>query len=307
MSRRAAGTFATACLLVAGLAPAARANHAPTVAGETVVVAQHTAKMRVYVPKAALLPLDPKKAFTIEGPGRVVGLILRESYQSVPEEAGVLRLPEWGGAGMYTWGPGATVACETVTPDPLPPLYSDCTKGKLPTHYDLRRGTYTLIAVTDGAPVRITMRFSNLPGETTLTPRTPVPSGIAAMKPTVAQPVTWSGGGTVRIPVQQADLFGYTTWQQDESAAGSVGSCWYSSEDGTAPEYDWLPGCPTGSSGALTEVRHPIYGSWGPAKGGRRALLSTAASSYAGSYGAGAWTIAQNVRDASGFVFWVGR
>ncbi|HVF05777.1 MAG TPA: hypothetical protein VNA20_13125 [Frankiaceae bacterium] len=300
------GAFAAAALLVAGFAPAATAHHAPTVAGETVIVAQRTAKMRVYVPKAALLAIDPRQSFSVEGPGRLVGVILRESHPEAPEEAGFLRLPSWGTGRVYGWGPGGVVHCESATPEPVPPVHSDCTKGKAPTHYDLRRGTYTLIALTYGAPVRITLRFANLPGETTLTPATAVPYGVAPMKPTVAQPVTWSGGASVRTTARSAYLFGYNAWQQDESAAGSVGSCWYSDESAGAPEYQWLPGCPTGSSGALTEVRHPVYGSWGPAMGGHRAMLSTAMAGAPGTVGAGAWAVAQNVRDASGFVYWVG-
>lgn len=307
MGGRAVQAIAAAAAVLAGFASVAEAAPVPAVAGETVVVAQRTARMRVHVPRRATVAIDTAKAFDADGAGRLVGLILTENAPHGPDEAGWVRLPAQLGSRVYQWGPGAFVTgCTTPVPEPLPALYTDCTNAKFPTHFTLRRGTYTLYALTDGAPVRFTLRFANLGGSTELRPSAPVASGTAALTKSVDTAALWSGGAAVSLP-SAADVFTLGWWKQDESAAATVGACSYDATLAPLGTYRWAPGCPAASGGTISEVRNPLDGAWGPAKGGAKGVLGTSGVSEAGDYGFGVWANAQGIRDTAGFVYWFAR
>jgi hypothetical protein len=293
--------------LAAGFAPVAHASSAPALAGETVVTAEHTSKMRVVVPAQARFAIDVTKAVSFSGPGRFVGLFLRENRAEQPDEAAFLRLPSQAGSLVYGWGPAVTLpGCTSPVPDPLPKLYADCSNVKYPEYFTLHRGTYTLYVLTDGAPLTVRLHVANLGGSTTLAPSTRVASGETAFTTSVNSPVTWSGGAAVK-PTGPADVFTVAWWRQDESQAADAGACWYDDSDGIEPlgEHRYVPGCPGGSSGGMAEVASPVYGAWGPAKGGRHVMLGTSGTPGAGTVGHGVWSTAQNVREAGGLAVWM--
>ena len=58
MTRRVMRAFCAAAALAATLAPGADASHAPSLAGETVIEATRTSKMRVYLPTRARIAID---------------------------------------------------------------------------------------------------------------------------------------------------------------------------------------------------------------------------------------------------------
>lgn len=305
MAGRSVRAFAAAAVVLGVLAPAADAGHAPALAGETVITATRTAKMRVYVPQRARISVNTAKSVDVDGSGRMAGVLLRENVTRAPDQATFLRLPAQFGSRVYASAPSAPVTgCDRS----LEPAHTDCSKAKAPTHYDLRRGTYTLYVVTDGAPVRVTLRFDNLRGRTELTPTTPAAGGFSNLKTSVDAPVSWSAGTEVRT-TGPGWLFTAGWWQQDESAVGQSGACWYDGPSQVAPlgDYRWLPGCPAGSSGSGTEIRNPMYGGVSQARGGQHATLGTSRTDGAGTYGLGLWTTAQNVRATGGFAYWLDR
>jgi hypothetical protein len=293
-----------ASLMLAGLAPAAHAAP-PSIAGETVVAVDGAAKMRVSIPRRALLSTDVAKSVRVSGGGRLVGVVLRENHDN-GDVASFLRLPSQLGSEVWVWAPsGPTTGC--VDPYPVVP-YTDCTKAKSPAYYDLRRGTYTLYAFTDGGPATVTLRFANYAGSVTLAPSTPVAAGVKSLTTSVGAPVSWSGGAGITTD-GPADVYTLAWWKQDASAVAEAGGCWYDDSEGVeaAGTYRWLPECPGGSSVSGGEIVNPLYGAWGPAKAGQHGLLGTTTVDHAGKYGLGAWTAAQNVRDGGGFAYWVGR
>jgi hypothetical protein len=299
---------ATAVLLavIASYAPAAHASTAPALAGENVVTADRSAKMRVVLPTQVKIPIDISKAVSISGSGRLVGLVLRENRKDAPDEAMFLRMPAQAGGRVVGWGPAVQVAgCTTPVPQPLPPVYSDCTHAKFPDHFTMHRGTYTLYVLADGAPVTVTLH-TNLGGTAALSPSLPVGSGETAFTTSVDTPVLWSGGAAVR-PRGEADLFTVAWWEQDASEYAEEGACWYDTDGIEAlGEHRYVPGCPGGSSVAMGEVVNPMYGPMWTAKAGKHAMLGTS-STAGGTNGLGAYTTAQNVRGAGGLSVWLGR
>jgi hypothetical protein len=304
MSGRVVRGFCAAALVAAGLTPAAaQASHLPVVAGETVVTVDGAAKMRVTIPRRALVAIDTSKSVDIAGGGRLTGLILRENHAN-GDVASFLRVPAQLGSEVYGSGPTAPVKCDESIPG-----HSDCTKAKMPTYYDLHRGTYTLYAFSEGnVPATITLRFANLSGSVTLDPATRVGSKSVPLATSVDAPVAWSAGTAVN-PTTAADLFTVAWWKTDESAYAESGSCWYDGSDGieAAGQYRWIPGCPGGSSVSMGELRSPIYGPMWLAKAGQHGSMGTSSTDTAGTYGLGVWTKAQGVRDTGGFAYWLGR
>jgi len=69
----------------------------------------------------------------------------------------------------------------------------------------LPAGAYRLYVVTDGAPVRATIKLSGLAGGSrTITPRTPARASVVEAKPTVAEPgsapLVYAAGSTRGVP-----------------------------------------------------------------------------------------------------------
>lgn len=306
MSGRVVRGFCAAALVAAGLTPAAaQAGHLPTIAGETVVTVDRAAKMRITIPRRALVAIDTAKSVDVSGGGRLTGLILRENHAH-GDVATFVRVPSQLGSEVYGSGPMAARQCKPK--DPAGVSGYDCT-GKAPTHYDLHRGTYTLYAFSEGnVPATITLRFANFGGSVTLNPRTPVDSGSVPLSTSVGAPVAWSAGAGVK-PTGAADLFTVSWWRTDESVYAQSGSCWYEGTAGIEPagEYRWVPGCPGGSSASMGELNTPLYSPFWLAKAGRHGMLGTSYADRAGTYGLGVWTQAQGVRDTGGFAYWLGR
>ncbi len=313
MPSRLVRVLAAAALASAAVAvPAATAGTPPVLAGENVVTASVPSTMTVRIPAAARIAVDPAKAVSITGGGRFVGLVLREHREEAPDEARFFRLPSQLGNRVIGWGPmnAAPASCKNQLPDPAPPVAQDCTGVKQPTYFSLHRGLYSLYVLTDGAPVTVTLHVLNLPGSTDLAPGTRVGAATVPLTtsfdPATTGGVTWSGGSTLR-PTSAADLFTLTWWKQSDSAAASDGACWYGGDDLAAlGDKRFLPGCPGGSTVAMTEVTNPLYGPVWTAKGGQHGGLGTTSVPHAATVGLGFWTVAQGIKDAGGIAVWLG-
>lgn len=257
--------LATIAVAFALAGPVSSANAGvPVAKGTTVVTARTTAKTTIYLPTRT-----PVRA-TVQGAGRLAGVILRERH-SYPEEAGHVRVM----GSDYAWGD------------------------------TLRKGRYTVYVVTDGKPVTVTLRFGRLSGSARVAATTPVRSGMVPYTESVDAPVAWSAGAAVSLS-GPADIFTAAWWKQDESAVASSAGCWYDGKDGVEElgEYRWLPGCPFGTSGTVNEVRNPT-GPPGPLVRGGAHLSVGRSHSDAGRHGMGTWVQAQNVRDTGGFAYWI--
>lgn len=302
MSGRVALGFCAAALAASGLAPVAEAGHLPRIAGETVITVDRAAKMRIEIPRRAQLVVDTRKSVDVDGGGRLAGVILRENHPQ-GEETSFVRGPKNLGGEVYGMGHMVGSTCKEGAPVVGG---MECTPAKF---YDLRRGTYTLYAFSEGnVPARITLRFANYSGAIALNPSIPVASASAPMSTSVSAPVAWSGGASVRTD-GPASLYTVAWWKSDESAATEAGTCWYEGSAGIeqAGQHRWVPGCPGASSIAGGEIRHPVNGAYGPAKAGQHGVIGMAWPERADTWGLGAWTMAQGVRDTGGFAYWVGR
>ncbi len=307
---RTAAGLATVTLLVTPVP--GQAAPPPALAGTTVITGSSPARMLVSVPRAARFWFDPARSVTIEGAGRLVGVRLVEVYrprdesdQATPEEAEFLRRPPQLGSTVAVTAPAASYRKE-CRPDELKPGEQQCVEHRSP-QARLRRGTYWLYLLTDGAPVQVTLRFTNLPGRTMLSPTRPNAFTFTPMHTSVDAGQVWSSGTAIRNAA--VPMLGYAAiwWEQDESYYARTGACWYDS-DGVEQlgDYRWLPYCPAaGSIVSMGHLHTPIHPAWWIGEAGRHGGMTTGTFLPPGTYGIGLWVEARQIRNIGGFGAWL--
>lgn len=154
-------------------APAARSS-IPTLAGKTTATATNSAYIRVHLPIA--VHYEQIDVVELVGDGRAVGFALvKERNGRVRKNAAILEAVRFGDcfeeacATDYpfdAWGAGGT------GPTPGKSLY--------PVYPP---GIYRLYLIADGAPATVTLEFSELTGETTITPTTPARALVQNLTP----------------------------------------------------------------------------------------------------------------------------
>lgn len=157
--------------LAAALVTPVSADAAPAqLTASTTIVATTTGYVDVYL--ARDVKLSPKKEgnpdVAVSGRGRMIGFSMFGLTTDNDKYSGLeaYRLPAF--AGGRTQVNGTTVPAPVCTPFPHPlvTLWTDCTSPS-PTAILLRRGTYRLQVLTDGAPVTVRLNLRGLSARST--------------------------------------------------------------------------------------------------------------------------------------------
>jgi hypothetical protein len=219
---------------------------------------------------------------TISGKGRLVGFDLSNadpnSFGSATDDVSAERLPTFAGGATYVTGmsgppekcsgyPNDTVPVQqqcgdcTYSPSSTVPLQANCTYAE-PKFFTLHEGYYHLSVLTDGAPLRITIRLHGLGKthanvhlqaksrsiETTL----PQQESIGSSTITFGAPVSFPSIDNVLLVVG-VKLHASATVLADSA-------CWRS-DSAVAPPYAYSPACPGGhTTGVSYRVLLPATG-----------------------------------------------
>jgi len=206
---------------------------------------------------------------SISGKGRLVGFDLvstRDPYDGAStDELTAERLPSFAGTKTYVSGmtgtphkcsgyPNDTVPVQdecdncTYTPSPMVPVQQDCSYP-MPKSFTLHEGYYQLSVLTDGAPLRITLRLHGLGSshakvhmqssfrslETTMTPHESIGSST----------ITFGSAASFQQPDQIMLVMAIKMHPKATLLADS--EC-VRSDTGAAPPYAFSPACPGGQT-----------------------------------------------------------
>jgi hypothetical protein len=263
LSRRARARAAVVAAVLVALPAVPEAGAAPVrqiLAGRSVLVADRPAAETVVLPRAATIDLDDATAdspsVTIEGTGRLAGFVLTALDPSDAQGPRTLIMLRVGGC--------TAPRCEATAPRQA---YEYAVAGE---GFAVRRlsenarrvtlpaGDYALRAVTDGAPVRLTLRLGGLAGATTVrvtrahrvTLRTDAsPPGPARVDPLRNVAASYRFG---RVP----GLTFHVLFQEYEPHVRSIsGICYY--RDAAPPTGRYHPGCPNSVGESVDMVGYP--------------------------------------------------
>ena len=255
-SRRAAVLVSLLASLLLPLAPAGAASPV-ALARTNVLTATRPSAVTVRVPRAASLVIDDSTASSpnVEikaSSGRIAGFVLTPLRRSDPNVSSTILLLQVG-------------ACSTAACKPAPYEYVSGGLG-LPTQrlspstrkVTLPAGDYALRAITDGAPVRVTMRLDGLSGSRTL----PVTRPHAVTLRTDSAPSSATGvdplrnvGVTHRFHSDVGLMFHVILAAYEPHVRSYAGVCLYL--DAKPPTGRYHPGCPSAASENRYEAGYP--------------------------------------------------
>lgn len=211
----------------------------PALAGTTVISGTRSGSVAVRLPRA--VSFDVYKDVAVAARGRLTGFALKKDGAWDAPSAHAIKSGFCGTPGCAPVWPRSHVGM-VVSPD------STGYSGTLPA------GNYRLFLLTDGAPVRVTLRLAGLRGRSSLTPRGGVRTAVVAPKPTVAEPATaplMFAGGSFWQFGRRGGLNLTVAWkvQPAPEEPSAVGACLYSGR----PPAQTLPAfqvpCADGSGG----------------------------------------------------------
>lgn len=181
------------------------------------------------------------------GRGRLLGLWL-ERDGGFGDRVVSYRLPAFAGGEQITYGSSPAPEC-TSTPSSTVPLYTECAAQE-PQEALLRAGRYRLTVLTDGEPVRVTLRLRGLSGrETTVRPHRPLASRqqVLPVREDASAAMTFSDSVDLGTP---AETFVVARAKATGAAALRGASVCRREDDAPAPPLAYGPSCPGGTSGA---------------------------------------------------------
>jgi len=262
---------AAACVgIAAGAAPSsARLVTAEPLAAVTTVTAttSGTANVVLYDDATVSAAYAHNPDVTISGKGRLIGFDLVSATAAAAgdsiDELTAERLPAFAGGVSYVTGssappmqcsgyPNDTVPVQqeckgcTYSPSPAVPLQASCDYAT-PKFITLHEGYYRLSVLTDGAPVRITIRFHGLgKGHATVHPQSSFRSLETTMSPHESigsSTVTYGGSATFG---NATDIFTIVSAKLHHDAPLLADTeCWRS-DSSAPPPYAYSPACPGG-------------------------------------------------------------
>ena len=243
---RRATALAAAALIPALAVPALATTTAPLALSRTVVVeSAHSGVVDVLVPEDAQVAV--RGGVTIQGRGRLVGVWL-DRVDGAYGHLASYRLPAFAGGRQQTSGSTASGRCKGVPSDTLP-ITSDCTSVRAPASVLLAEGAYRMTVLTDGQPLRITLRMTGLGEGTTQVPAlrrlASVQKALPVRDEVGSSLVTFGASARVHGPTQ---TFVLATEKGRAGGAVSSASVCERPDEGTAP-LAFGPLCAGGSSG----------------------------------------------------------
>jgi len=246
----------------AGSKPAGPATREPLLAGTTILRGDHTAHLKVRLPRSATLRYDSptfySPAIAERGGGRFVGVMLtRLRVNGTGQWFAQVRVTGCGTKNCVPGSPGK--------PDPVDgqqianAVGFPETNGVSEFHQlTFPAGEYDLTLVADSAPVTVTITLNGLRGTTTLHPQAAQWASTQSVNPTflptALAPTELSAGGHAYVPtslgvVVFAISYRFTVMTSDQS-----NWCLYSGTQ-SPPNGEFFPGCP----GAEDTVTPPAF------------------------------------------------
>jgi hypothetical protein len=288
--RRAALGIALTCATVATAAAvpsSARLVRAEPLGAVTTITAttSGTASLVLYDDATISASMDRNPDVTIAGKGRVVGFDLTSASGTAGnslDEFTAVRLPAFVGAQTLVTGmsnaprrcsdyPNATLPVKqecsgcSYTPSSQVPVQEDCPYAE-PKFFTLHEGYYQLSVLTDGAPVRITLRLHGV-GKSRA--KVALQSTFRSMETTLAAhesigstTITYGGSASFPNVSQILTIVGVKYHPGATVLADSL--CWRS-DSGAPPPYAYSPACPGGNT---QSYGYRIASPLGPAGGG---------------------------------------
>jgi hypothetical protein len=247
----AAGGAAVAGPASARLVPAEPAGALTTIA----TASSGTAELVLY-DDATVSPLATHNPdVSITGPGRLVAFQLTRADGTGDELYGA-RMPSFAGGGVTVGGSTTPTGTCTAWPSALVPVQQQCTTPR-PTGIRLHEGYYHLMVVTDGKPVRITLR---LHGEERRTARVHVQQQIRTLEANL--PERESVGSTTVSYGASAGFHNATQvltvvdarLHRDATMLAATGCA--RDDSGAPPPYAYTPPCPGGSMTGFSYLVH---------------------------------------------------
>lgn len=219
---------------------------------------------------------------TISGKGRLVGFDLVSTQQQYSgdsvDELTAKRLPAFAGSATYVTGnvavpqkcsgwPSDDVPVQqecsncTYSPSPMVPAQSDCTYAR-PKLFKLHEGYYHLSVLTDGAPLRITIRLHGV-GKSHRTVH--LQSTFRSLETPLTQhesigtsTITFGGSASFANPTNVLTVVGAKIHPASTFAAAT--GC-LRSDTGAPPPYAYSPACPGGQiTGYSSRLNAPAGG-----------------------------------------------
>jgi len=242
-------TAAAACFGTTGAAPSSAhlAPAEPAGAVTTLTTASSGIADVVLYDDATLSPkLTHNPDVSISGEGRVVGFTLRRT-DNASDTLYVVRLPKF--AGGLTYVSGSTTPAQPACTQPVNPLDPVVCPAYKPTAIKLHEGYYRLEVLTDGKPLKITMRFHGLHRASSRigvqtkvrTVEADLPARESIGSTTITYGAETSFSGAVRTTMLvRAKLH--------PDATLLVASVCTRHDSGAAPPYAFSPPCPGGEN-----------------------------------------------------------
>lgn len=237
------------------LARAATGTPPPALTGRTTVVATHSATALVRLTADATLSARTQHNpdTSLSGRGRFVALSLSAERglgdASTFDGVTVFRTPAWAGARVTTYGSAYPPVRCTPWPSAGLDLEDRCAEAP-PAGIRLHRGVYRLTVITDGAPVRFTLRLHGLPGHATVRPA----SGLRTWEADLPQReglgdrlVTFGAAESPVPPNASVLEFAAVDVPRDSTTWGDS-SCVRQDSGGPPPAFAYAPPCAGGSA-----------------------------------------------------------
>jgi hypothetical protein len=261
---------AAACLGIAtGAAPSsARLVGAEPLAAVTTITATSsgTASVVLYDDATVSAAYTHNPDVTLSGKGRLVGFdLVSATYSSggSNDELTAERLPAFAGSATYVSGsygppaqcsgyPNDTVPVQqqcgncSYYPSPTVPLQASC-DYPAPKKYTLHEGYYQLRVLTDGAPLRITIKLHGL-GKTRAkvhlqTPFRSLETSLTQRESIGTSTITYGGSGSMPQVSDILTVVGVKVHRDATLVADTA--CWRS-DTSAPPPYAYSPACPGG-------------------------------------------------------------
>ena len=243
-----------------------------------------TASLVLYDDATVSTAITRNPDVTISGKGRVVGFGLQSVNTAngfANDELDAVRLPAFAHSVTQVFAssqtpqqcsgyPNDTVPvqqeCDNCTyePSPMVPVQGSCNFPE-PARFKLHEGYYTLTVLTDGSPVRITLR---LHGVGKRKANVHMQSSFRSVETTLTQhesigSSTVTFGGSASFPKADQILM-FVGVKLHPNATALVAAGCLRSDTGTPPPYAYNPACPGGqTTGYSYEVGTPVAGQGG--------------------------------------------
>jgi hypothetical protein len=230
----------------------ARLVRAETLGAVTTITATSsgTAELALYDDATLSPKTTGNPDVSISGAGRIVGIDLVEENAGsrVPDELSAMRLPSFTGNRVSVSGSFTPQPTCTAWPNETVDVQDKCGAYN-PKAITLHEGYYHLVVITDGAPIRVTLRLhgqhrAHASVHTQRSLRT-TESALPERESAGSSTISWGNEIGFADATQVVSVVGLRL--HSTSAFKAATECGRS-DDGNPPPYAWMPPCPGGTA-----------------------------------------------------------